>query len=233
MASGPFTHPARSSDRRALNRYRRPLEPKTDFGPVIRYPNDLNRVKSPRNAGESWLRKLLLNCYQLRLKCYQTATEVLPAHQRVAAASESAAAKRKSMSLHANKRLWQKHVLAENRRSIEGLLATLSPEPLYVIMATGQEHRGRAGVAAFYSGLFESMPDVTFDLQEVFIGESGVVEESVMVGTHTGDLFGLPPTGQPIRLPLTIVFPMRAGAILGERLYFDMDSLQRQLGLRA
>jgi steroid delta-isomerase-like uncharacterized protein len=136
------------------------------------------------------------------------------------------------MSLHANKRLWQKHVLAENRRSIEGLLATLNAEPVYVIMATGQEHRGPQAVAAFYSGLFESMPDVVFDLQEVFIGESGVVEESVLVGTHTGHLFGLPPTGRPIRLPLTIVFPMKDGAILGERMYFDMDSLQRQLGLR-
>ncbi len=136
------------------------------------------------------------------------------------------------MSIHANKRLWQKHVLAENRRSVEGLLATLSADPLYVIMATGQEHRGPEGVAAFYRGLFESMPDVTFDLQEVFIGESGVVEESVLAGTHTGNLFGLPPTGRAIRLPLTIVFPMKDGAILGERLYFDMDSLQRQLGLR-
>jgi steroid delta-isomerase-like uncharacterized protein len=136
------------------------------------------------------------------------------------------------MSLHANKRLWQRHVLAENRRSVDGLLATLCAEPLYVIMATGQEHRGPAAVAAFYTGLFESMPDVTFDLQEVFIGESGVVEESVLVGTHTGNLFGLPPTGRPIRLPLTIVFPMRNDEILGERLYFDMDSLQRQLGLR-
>lgn len=136
------------------------------------------------------------------------------------------------MSLHANKRLWQRHVLAENRRSVDGLLATLNDEPVYVIMATGQEHRGREAVAAFYTGLFESMPDVTFDLQHVFIGENGVVEESVLVGTHTGRLFGLPPTGRPVRLPLTIVFPMRAGAILGERLYFDMDALQRQLGLR-
>ena len=137
------------------------------------------------------------------------------------------------MSIHANKRLWQKHVLAENRRSVDGLLATLCAEPVYVIMATGQEYRGPAAVAAFYTGLFESMPDVTFALREVFIAESGVVEESVLVGTHTGNLFGLPPTGRPIRLPLTIVFPMKDGQILGERLYFDMDSLQRQLGLRA
>lgn len=137
------------------------------------------------------------------------------------------------MSLHANKRLWQRHVLAENRRSVAGLLATLSAEPLYVIMATGQEHRGPEAVAAFYTGLFESMPDVNFELQDVFIGENGVVEESVLVGTHTGNLFGLPPTGRPVRLPLTIVFPMKNGEILGERMYFDMDALQRQLGLRA
>jgi steroid delta-isomerase-like uncharacterized protein len=136
------------------------------------------------------------------------------------------------MSLHSNKRLWQRHVLAENRRSIEGLLTTLNAEPIYVIMATGAEHRGREAVAAFYTGLFESMPDVTFDLQDVFIGETGVVEESVLAGTHTGSLFGLAPTGRPLRLPLTIVFPMRDGEILGERMYFDMDSLQRQLGLR-
>lgn len=136
------------------------------------------------------------------------------------------------MSLHANKRLWQRHVIAENRRSIEGLLATLCSEPLYIIMATGQKHRGRRAVAAFYTGLFESMPDLVFDLQSVFIAEVGVVEESLLRGTHTGPLFGLAPTGQPVNLPLTIVFPMLHGEILGERLYFDMDSLQRQLGLR-
>ena len=136
------------------------------------------------------------------------------------------------MSIHANKRLWQKHVLAENRRSIEGLLATLSAEPVYEIMATGEKHVGRAAVAAFYNGLFAAMPDVTFDLVNVYIGENGVVEESVLVGTHTGPLFGLAATGRPVRLPLTIVFPIQAGQILGERLYFDLDSLQRQLGLR-
>mgnify|MGYP000904813199 CR=1 FL=1 len=136
------------------------------------------------------------------------------------------------MSIHANKRLWQKHVLAENRRSLEGLLATLSAEPVYEVMATGEKHVGPEAVAAFYTGLFAAMPDVTFDLVNVYIGENGVVEESVLVGTHTGSLFGLAATGRPVRLPLTIVFPIESGQILGERLYFDLDSLHRQLGLR-
>jgi steroid delta-isomerase-like uncharacterized protein len=138
-----------------------------------------------------------------------------------------------TVSIHTNKRLWQRHVLAENRRSIEGLLATLCAEPVYEVMATGEKHAGREAVAAFYSGLFAAMPDVTFDLKNVYIGENGVVEESVLVGTHTGSLFNIPATGKPVQLPLIIVFPMENGEILGERLYFDMDSLNRQLGRRA
>jgi len=137
------------------------------------------------------------------------------------------------MSLHQNKRLWQKHVLAENRRSIEGLLATLCDEPVYKVMATGEEHRGKDAVAAFYRGLFEALPDATFDLAAVFVGEEGVVEESVLRGTHRGKWMGAEASGRTIELPLTIVFPMKDGVILGERLYFDMVTLMRQLGTSA
>lgn len=137
------------------------------------------------------------------------------------------------MSLHAIKRLWQKHVLAENRRSIEGLLGTLCAEPVYEVMATGERFVGREGVAGFYTGLFEGMPDATFDLVSVTIGENGVVEESVLRGTHTGTLFGIAATGRSVRLPLTIVFPYAEDAFLGERLYFDLRTLHAQLGVSA
>ncbi|HLF26030.1 MAG TPA: ester cyclase [Anaerolineae bacterium] len=134
------------------------------------------------------------------------------------------------MSIHQNKRLWQKHVLAENRRSLEGLLDTLCDEPVYTIMATGEEHRGKDAVAAFYRGLFEAAPDATFDLINVFVAEEGVVEESVLRGTHRGKWMGVEATGRQIQLPLIIVFPMKNGQILGERLYFDLGTLLKSLG---
>ena len=134
------------------------------------------------------------------------------------------------MSLHKNKRLWQKHVLAENKRSIEGLLDTLCDEPLYIIMASGEEYLGKEAVASFYTGLFEAVPDATFDLVSAIIGEEGVVEESVLLGTHEGKWMGVEPSGNKIELPLTIVFPMKDGEILGERMYFDMTTLLRCLG---
>jgi carboxymethylenebutenolidase len=120
-------------------------------------------------------------------------------------------------------------VLAENRRSIEGLLATLCAQPVYTVMASGAEFRGREAVAGFYRGLFAAMPDATFDLVRAFVSEDGVMEESLLRGTPIAPWNGLPPTGRAIALPLVIVFPMKDGEIQGERLYFDMDSARRQL----
>ncbi len=133
--------------------------------------------------------------------------------------------------LHQSRRLWQRHVLAENRRSIEGLLETLCADPIYKVMATNATFTGRAAVAEFYTSLFAAVPDVVFELINVFVSEDGVVEESIMKGSHLGTLFGVPATRRQIALPLTIVFPMLNGEILGERLYFDAATLTRQLGV--
>jgi steroid delta-isomerase-like uncharacterized protein len=133
--------------------------------------------------------------------------------------------------LHQNKRLWQKHVLAENRRDIPGLLATLVDDPLYVLMATGQEYKGKDGVVSFYQGLFDGLPDASFDLVSVTIGEEMVVEESRFHGTHNGLLFGIPATGKFIAFPLIIMFPVVGDRFFGERMYFDMNTLLMQMGL--
>ncbi len=135
--------------------------------------------------------------------------------------------------LHENRRLWQRHVLAENRRNIAGLLETLCDDPIYKIMATSATFKGPDRVTEFYEGLFEGVPDATFELINAFVGEEGVVEESILRGTQRGILFGVPPTGREIALPLTIVFPILQGQIMGERLYFDLATLARQLGVSA
>ena len=133
--------------------------------------------------------------------------------------------------LHENRRLWQRHVLAENRRSIQDLLETLCADPIYKIMATSATFKGRAQVAQFYHHLFEGIPNATFELVNAFVGEEGVVEEAILRGTQRGILFGLPPTGREIALPLTIVLPILGGQIMGERMYFDLATLARELGV--
>jgi steroid delta-isomerase-like uncharacterized protein len=135
-----------------------------------------------------------------------------------------------SSKLHYNKRLWQKHVIAENKRDIPGLLATLNDFPVYEIMATGLRYEGPEGVTGFYQGLFDGMPDADFELVSVTVDEHMVVEESVFKGTHTGPLFELPPSGNFITFPLIIMFPVDGDKFAGERMYFDMQTLLRQMG---
>jgi steroid delta-isomerase-like uncharacterized protein len=134
------------------------------------------------------------------------------------------------LTLHQIRRLWQKHVLAENRRDIPGLLATLCDDPTYIFMATHQRWEGPEEVASFYQGLFDAMPDATFDLVNQYVGAEGVVEESVLKGTHTGkELVGFQPKGGKVALPLTIVFPMEGDKFWGERMYFNWETLREQL----
>jgi hypothetical protein len=47
-------------------------------------------------------------------------------------------------------------------------------------MATSATFKGRDQVAQFYAGLFEGVPDATFELINAFVGEEGVVEESIL-----------------------------------------------------
>ena len=134
------------------------------------------------------------------------------------------------LSLHQIRRLWQKHVLAENRRDIPGLLATLCENPTYIFMATGRRWEGRDQVAGFYRDLFEAMPDASFDLVNQYVSAEGVVEESVLKGTHSGqELGGFKPRGGKVALPLTIVFPLQGDKFWGERMYFDWETLKKQV----
>jgi steroid delta-isomerase-like uncharacterized protein len=133
--------------------------------------------------------------------------------------------------LYENRRVWQRHVLAENRRSIDDLLETLGSDPIYKTMATNATFKGRDQVAQFYSRLFEGIPNAVFELVNAFVSEEGVVEEAILRGTQRGPLFGISPTGREIALPMTIVFPILNGQIMGERLYFDLATLARQLGV--
>jgi predicted ester cyclase len=59
------------------------------------------------------------------------------------------------------------------------------------------------------------------------------VAELIARGTHRGDFFGVAATGRSIALPVAIVVTFADGRMSGERLYYDMLTLLRQLGVTA
>jgi hypothetical protein len=127
------------------------------------------------------------------------------------------------------KRLWVRHSIAEDRRDIDGLIATLAADCVYEIVPTGQRWEGHAGVRAFYAELFAAFPDNAFALSEIVIGPQGVFEVATLTGTNLGPWAGAAATGLPIALQVLILFPWdpATGRFSGERIWFDRGTLAR------
>jgi predicted ester cyclase len=121
------------------------------------------------------------------------------------------------------RRLWIRHSIAEDKRDLDGLIATLSEDCVYEIVPTGQRWEGHAGARAFYTEFLGAFPDVHFDLSDIVIGPQGVIEVVWMTGTHLGAWAGIAPSGQPVRLQIIIHFPWDPAAqkFAGENVYFD------------
>jgi hypothetical protein len=125
------------------------------------------------------------------------------------------------------KRLWVRHSIAEDRRDIDGLIATLAEECVYEIVPTGQVWGGHEGARGFYTELFAAFPDNAFALTEIVIGPQGVFEAARLTGTNVGPWAGSPPSGLPVELEVLILFPWdpRSERFLGERIWFDRSQL--------
>ena len=125
------------------------------------------------------------------------------------------------------KRLWVRHSIAEDRRDIDGLMATLSPACVYEIVPTGQRWEGHDGARRFYTELFAAFPDNRFALSDIVIGPQGVFEVATLTGTNLGPWAGVPPSGLPVALQVLILFPWdpATGRFSGERIWFDRGGL--------
>jgi len=125
------------------------------------------------------------------------------------------------------RRLWQRHSIAEDRRDIDGLIATLAPGCVYEIVGTGLRWEGHEGARAFYTELFAAFPDNHFALTDIVIGPQGVFEAVVLEATHLGPFAGLQPTGRRVRLELAILFPWDPASqrFTGEQIFIDRTAL--------
>ena len=128
--------------------------------------------------------------------------------------------------------MWQRHSIAEDRRDIDGLIATLAPACAYEIVGTGLRWEGHEGARAFYTELFAAFPDNAFALTDIVIGPQGVFEAVVLEATHLGPFAGLEPTGRKVRLELAILVPWNPDAQLfdGEQIFIDRAALAAQAG---
>jgi steroid delta-isomerase-like uncharacterized protein len=123
------------------------------------------------------------------------------------------------------------HLEAEYSCDLVGTLAGLTEDCVFEIVPLGLTARGKAEVEKVYRARFRDFPDLHTEVTRKIIGDDCIVLEGISSATAKGSFFGLPASGQSVRLPIVIVIPFRDGKMLGERAYFDAYELRRQLGL--
>jgi len=90
--------------------------------------------------------------------------------------------------------------------------------------------RGPDGVRLVVQALRRGLPDLHYRIDDLIAGADGVATRTTLTGTHRGELFGLPATGQPISVSQMTFERFRAGRIVAHHRITDELSLLRQLG---
>jgi steroid delta-isomerase-like uncharacterized protein len=122
------------------------------------------------------------------------------------------------------------HMESENRHEFDRTLGTFD-HPRYELIATGEVHDGAREVAAYFEETRTAFPDQRNELIAMHHAEDAVIVEAMLYGTHLGSFRGLPPTGRAFEMQLCALFVFDEDRLLCERVYFDVATILRQLGI--
>jgi steroid delta-isomerase-like uncharacterized protein len=109
-------------------------------------------------------------------------------------------------------------------------VSMMAEDVVFTHMATGQEHRGPAGVLAMLDYMYRQAFDATAEIHTRLCGENQAVLEATFVGRHIGEFAGIPATGRSVRVPLCVVYDLENDRIKRARVYLELPVLMRQLG---
>lgn len=128
------------------------------------------------------------------------------------------------------KELCLAHMTAENAHDFDKAIAYFA-RPRYDVIATGEVYDGSEELHRFMHENVIAFPDFHYDVELMHHADDAIVVEGRFRGTHEGMWRGLPGTGSTVDFPMLLVFPFEGEDMLGERIFFDLDTSLRQLGM--
>jgi steroid delta-isomerase-like uncharacterized protein len=122
------------------------------------------------------------------------------------------------------------HMDSENRHEYDATIETFD-HPRYELIGTGDVYDGPEEVARYFEETRTAFPDQRNELIALHHADDAVVVEANLYGTHEGPLRGLPPTGRKFEMRFCAVFVFEEERLVCERVYFDQNTILRQLGI--
>lgn len=134
-----------------------------------------------------------------------------------------------AMLAQENQEALRRHIKAEKEQSRAEVMVTVTEDCVHEDRATGRVWKGRAAVGDFYEAwwtAFDSRPETE---NRWAVAPDLLIVETKFVGIHKGTWLGVKPTGRPVSIPIMAVASFRDGLISGERFYWDLTNLMRQI----
>jgi predicted ester cyclase len=98
--------------------------------------------------------------------------------------------------------------------------------------AIPQTARPASGFQAFYGALLTAFPDATMEINEQLAERDLVATRKTLRGTHLGELWDLPPTGNRVEFEFIDIFRVRDGKLAEHWTSMDLDALRAQMRAR-
>lgn len=124
-----------------------------------------------------------------------------------------------------------RHLRAENAHELEATLATLTEDCVFDDRTLGQVFHGREGAGRYYRMWWDAFGQTVQSERRHIPAPDQCIVEVRFQGRHVGPFLGIAPTGKQIDLPIAIFIDLKDGLMSGERFYWDLATLLRQLGL--
>jgi steroid delta-isomerase-like uncharacterized protein len=132
--------------------------------------------------------------------------------------------------MQTNEQVLERYAEAKNAHDVEAILEVCHPECSYESVGLPGVVRGADQLRAFYTALFEALPDYRGDFDgRSFSGDVATVWGR-FGGTLEGELQGLPASGRRIEVPVVFLVTFRDGLIASDVGYFDTQTLAEQAG---
>jgi steroid delta-isomerase-like uncharacterized protein len=125
-------------------------------------------------------------------------------------------------------RIVREHMESENRHEFDVTLATFE-HPRYEIVPTGDVYDGTDEVSRYFAETRAAFPDQRNELIALHHADDAVIAEFTLLGTHEGELRGVPATGRSFECRCVALFLFEDDRLVCERVYFDTATILRQL----
>lgn len=107
----------------------------------------------------------------------------------------------------------------------------VAPDAEFTVMGTGQQARGRVEIEGLLEFFYHRAFQATAEMKNLVIDGDRAVLEADFVGRHVGDFGDLRASGKSVRVPLCVAYELRQGKIQTAHIYFETDSLRKQIGV--